>query len=81
MSAKRFLKHLHSNADLQASLSRADWSIEAVIKAGRAAGFVFTGDEYREAYREVAAEELALVTGGLKSGGSCGPAWKGHSQL
>jgi predicted ribosomally synthesized peptide with nif11-like leader len=71
MSAKRFLKHLQSNTDLQASLSRADWSIEAVVKAGTAAGFVFTGDEYREAYRELAAEELAFV-----SGAGAGPTWK-----
>jgi predicted ribosomally synthesized peptide with nif11-like leader len=79
MSAKNFIQHLQNNPELQASLSGDGWSMGSVVEAGAAAGFNFTCDEYRAAYREVAREELATVTGGLRDGGTCGPAWKGHT--
>jgi predicted ribosomally synthesized peptide with nif11-like leader len=77
MSAKNFIQHLQGTPELQASLSGDGWSMTSIVAAGAAAGFDFTADEYRAAYREVAREELACVTGGLRDGGTCGPAWKG----
>ncbi|MEM7157640.1 MAG: Nif11-like leader peptide family natural product precursor [Myxococcota bacterium] len=77
-SAKAFISHLRSNPELQTNISSADWSVDSVVAAGKAAGFTFTGDEYRAAYGELAEAELSAVTGGAQ----CTPVWKGGaSQL
>lgn len=68
--AKDFIHKIQSTPALQVSLSDASWSVAAVVKAGEAAGFQFTGDEYRAAYGELAREELAAVVGG------CNANWK-----
>ena len=68
--AREFIRHVQSSPSLQASLSDASWSVGSVVQAGAAAGFDFTGDEYRAAYGDLAREELAAVCGGLT------PAWK-----
>ena len=76
MSAKNFIQHLQKNPEAQASLSGEGWSIPAVVSAGAALGFEFTGDEYRSAYRELALDELSAITGGLQALGGCSANWK-----
>lgn len=76
MSAKNFIRHLQNDAGLQASLSGDGWSISSIVQAGADAGFQFTSDEYRAAYRELATEELSAVTGGLAALGGCSANWK-----
>ncbi len=73
-SAKAFIKSLHTNTEMQQSISQANWSVEAIVRAGAAAGFAFTGEEFRSAYAELADDELAAVTGGAARAG-CGSSW------
>jgi len=68
--ASEFIRKIQSSPALQASLSNASWSVASVVAAGAAEGYHFTGDEYREAYGEIAREELAAVVGGVSA------AWK-----
>ncbi len=75
-TAKAFISHIRSNPELQTNISNADWSVDAVAAAGSAAGFEFTSDEYRAAYRELAETELSSVTGGVQ----CTPVWKTGNQ-
>lgn len=81
MSAKKFIQHLQSDKNLQAALSNDGWSLSAIVQAGSALGFQFSADDYRSAYRELAAEELASVTGGLAASAGCSAAWKKSSAL
>ena len=76
MSAKQFIQHLQTNPEIQASLSADGWSIPAVVNAGAAAGFEFTADEYRSAYRELALDELSSITGGFQAMAGCSANWK-----
>ena len=68
--ASEFIRKIQSSTTLQTSLSNASWSVASVVEAGAADGYVFTGDEYRAAYGELAREELAAVVGGVSA------AWK-----
>lgn len=76
MSAKQFIQHLQQNPQVQASLSADSWSIPAVVSAGAAAGFDFTADEYKSAYRELALDELSAITGGFAAMAGCSANWK-----
>ncbi len=68
--AKDFIRKIQSSPALQGSLSKDSWSVSSVVQAGAAAGYHFTGDEYRAAYGELARSELSAVVGG------CNASWK-----
>lgn len=68
--AKEFIQKIQSSSHLQESLSDASWSVSAVVEAGADEGYEFSSDEYRDAYKDLAREELAAVVGGASA------AWK-----